>query len=178
MIFSFTGAQSTGKTTLLTLCKALYSHKGYQFVDEVTRDIKRKGFDINNEASSYDNTQLQIWEHHMNNISRKGNWILDRCIFDGYVYTKYFYENDKVSKKTYNILKESFEKYLNRYSKIFYTDPKDVKLIDDGERSTDVKFRERIIEIYEEIGIEKFENVVKISGTVSERMQTLKNFLI
>ena len=67
---------------------------------------------------------------------------------------------------------------MNRYSKIFYTDPKDVKLIDDGERSTDVKFRERIIEIYEEIGIEKFENVVKISGTVSERMQALKKFLI
>ena len=35
MIYSFTGAQSTGKTTLLKLCKE--RHKNFKYVDEVTR---------------------------------------------------------------------------------------------------------------------------------------------
>ena len=34
---------------------------------------------------------------------------------------------------------------------IFYTDPKDVKLVDDGERSTNTSFRDEIIELFEMI---------------------------
>lgn len=178
MIYAFTGAQSTGKTTLLTLCKVVYDHKGYKFVDEVTREVKRRGYSINNNAKNYNDTQLQILDHHITNLKKTGKWILDRCIVDGYVYTKYFYENNKVSVDTYLLVKDAFEKYTDWYTAIFYTDPKGVKLVDDGERSTDVKFRERIIEIYEEIDIDKFKNVVKLSGSVSERIQTIKNFLL
>ena len=39
MIVSFTGAQSTGKTTLLNILKE--KNKDIKFVDEVTRRIKR-----------------------------------------------------------------------------------------------------------------------------------------
>ena len=67
MIYSFTGAQSTGKTTLLKLCKE--RHKNFKYVDEVTRKIHRDGFDINNTANNYDQTQLLICEDHLRNLS-------------------------------------------------------------------------------------------------------------
>ena len=73
-----------------------------------------------------------------------------------------------------------FNELIDKVDVIFYTDPKDVLLVDDGERSIDVNFRNRIIEIFEWVIKEyKVKNVVKLSGTVEERMnkikQTLKN---
>ena len=90
MIYSFTGAQSTGKTTLLKLCKE--RHKNFRYVDEVTRKIKSGGNEINNTANNYDQTQLLICEDHLRNIRLEGNYLLDRCIVDGYVYTRYLFD--------------------------------------------------------------------------------------
>jgi len=84
MIYSFTGAQSTGKTTLLNKCKDQY--KGtWNFVDEVTRKVLRKGYKINLNGDNI--TQLFILNEHLHNHTRSDNCILDRCILDGYVYT-------------------------------------------------------------------------------------------
>ena len=57
MIISFTGAQSTGKTTLLNLIR----DKNYDFnyVDEVTRRIKREyNLPINESAARWDGVLL------------------------------------------------------------------------------------------------------------------------
>jgi len=60
---------------------------------------------------------------------------------------------------------------------LFFIHPVDVKLINDGVRSTDIDFRNRIIEIYNEFNIDFDANVVKISGTVSERWNTINKIL-
>ena len=175
MIYSFTGAQSTGKTTLLKLCKD--RHKNFKYVDEVTRKIHRSGNEINNTASNYNETQLLICEDHLRNIRLNGNYLLDRCIVDGYVYTRYLFEQEKVNVKTYYSAKSLLDCYVNKYAKIFYTDPVDVKLVDDGIRSIDKEFRDNIVDIYKTIGIENFDNVIKLSGTVEERYNQIKPFL-
>ena len=175
MIYSFTGAQSTGKTTLLKLCKD--RHKSFKYVDEVTRKIHRSGNNINNTASNYNETQLLICEDHLRNIRLNGNYLLDRCIADGYVYTRYLFEQGKVGVNTYYLSKSLFDCYINKYAKIFYTDPVDVKLVDDGVRSIDKEFRDSIVKIYDDINIESFSNVIKLSGTVEERYNKIKPFL-
>ena len=68
MIISFTGAQSTGKTTLLNSIKDLNPY--LDSIDEVTRRIKREyNLPINEDGG--DITQTMIMSDHIANIFRK-----------------------------------------------------------------------------------------------------------
>ena len=60
---------------------------------------------------------------------------------------------------------------------IFYTSPEDVNLIDDGERSANSDFRDDIIKLFESYILESNINIVRLSGTVEERLQTIKKTL-
>ena len=71
---------------------------------------------------------------------------------------------------------------MDKLDYIFYTDPTDVKLVDDGERSVDFKFRNDIINLFEDLITYKMspanrEKIVRLSGTVEERMKIIKEYL-
>lgn len=180
MRVSFTGAQSTGKTTLLNKCKEVY--KDYKFVDEVTRYV-RKTYDVKINEIGGTETQLYILaEHIKNHLKPDENLILDRCILDGYVYTKYQVENRKVSEQVLHAFNGVFAVLIDKLDYIFYTDPSDVKLVDDGERSVDYNFRCDIIDIFEDLISYKMspknrEKVIRLNGTVEERMKTIEEYL-
>jgi thymidylate kinase len=176
MRVSFTGAQSTGKTTLLNKCKEVY--KDYKFVDEVTRYV-RKTYDVKINEIGGTETQLYILaEHIKNHLRADENLILDRCILDGYVYTKYQVVNGKVSEQVLHAFNGVYSILMDKLDYIFYTDPTDVKLVNDGERSVDYKFREDIIAMFEDLITYKMsptnrEKIVRLSGTVEERMEII-----
>ncbi len=97
MIVSFTGAQSTGKTTLINELSCLLQSADWTIVPEVTRLVKRQ-FDVDiNELGGDDTQALIITQHLINSLSHKDNVIMDRCIIDGLVYTNYLYSEGKVS---------------------------------------------------------------------------------
>lgn len=175
MVFSFTGAQSTGKTTLLKHCKELYGN--VNFVDEVTRYVKRTyDVPINEDAGNV--TQLLILNQHLTNSFIKGDVIMDRCIIDGVIYTKWLYENSKVNSWVYEYAQHLFHILLDKVDVIFYCTA-DFDLVDDGERSTNVKFRNDIIkqmEFYTSVFC-KPDQLVKLSGTIEQRMQTIQETL-
>lgn len=180
-LFTFTGAQSTGKTTLLKTVMSLYPER-FEYVTEVTRRIQRMGVTINDEAKNYDLTQSLIISDHLLNYMKVHDQsdynikdiLLDRCIVDGYIYTKYFYEQNKVSTKVMNFAEYWFKELTCKYDVIFYTNPADVKLIDDGIRSTNNDFRDRIIELYNTEFIDKFDNICILKGSVNERLEQMK----
>ena len=180
-LFTFTGAQSTGKTTLLKKVKELYPNR-FDYVDEITRRINRFGVPINNEAKSYNLTQSLIINDHLVNFTKVfeesdenvRDLLLDRCIVDGYIYTKYFYKQGKVSSKIFNFAEYWFKELTPKYDVIFYTNPGDVKLVDDGERSIDAKFREEIIDLYEREFLDKYDNICILKGSVEERLEIMK----
>lgn len=180
MRVSFTGAQSTGKTTLLNKCKEVY--KDYKFVDEVTRYVRRT-YDVKINEIGGTETQLYILaEHIKNHLKPDENLILDRCILDGYVYTKYQVVNGKVSEQVLHAFNGVFAVLIDKLDYIFYTDPSDVKLIDDGERSVDFKFREDIIAMFEDLITYKLspknkQKIIRLSGTVEERMKIIEEYL-
>ena len=66
------------------------------------------------------------------------------------------------------------KKLISKYDIIFYTDPS-IPLVDDGVRSIDVKFRNKVIELFD-FYIEHFNpgNVVKLAGDVDERYKIIK----
>ncbi len=182
MIISFTGAQSTGKTTLLNLIR----DKNYEFnyVDEVTRRIKRE-YNLPINENGGDITQSMIMSDHIANVYRKGDHdvtVLDRCAVDGVVYTQWLYNNGQVKKATLDHAKLMFQMLISSYDAIFITSPVDVELVDDGERSTNVKFREDIQSLFDmyigHLMVDNMdENVFVVAGTVEERMNYIQKVL-
>ena len=145
MLVSFTGAQSSGKTTLL---REFLEFNSWGSVDEVTRRIRRDGFEINDGGSNYNDTQLAIFADHIQNLfaysGKDMNNILDRCIVDGFVYTRYFRIQGKANEFVDKMFSYALGRYIEKYDCIFYTNPYDVPLINDGERSMSKSFRSQI----------------------------------
>ena len=72
MIVSFTGAQSTGKSTMLDMCRHNPVFRKFHCVPEVTRKVKREqNLDINEEGDNV--TQLFILKEHLHNHYLKGD---------------------------------------------------------------------------------------------------------
>ena len=180
MRIAFTGAQSTGKTTLLQEMKKKLP--GYFFVDEVTRLVK-KSYGVNINEAGGTNTQLYILSEHIkNHLNYHENLVLDRCILDGYVYTKYQVERGNVDSNVLDAFNSVFGLLFDKLDVVFYTDPKDVDLEDDGERSSDIKFREDIISIFDNIinfklSLHNRSKIVVLSGTVEQRVEKILNYI-
>ena len=73
-----------------------------------------------------------------------------------------------------------------RLDHILYTEPDDIPIEDDGERSINVQFRNDIVNIYEEImessmstpGKDTWrDKIVRLSGSVDQRMNTIESIL-
>lgn len=183
MIVSFTGAQSTGKTTLLKKCKEIYTD--YEYVDEVTRLVKRN-YNVNINEGGNDVTQLLIINQHIQNTFRqlqegKRGVIMDRCIVDGLVYTTYLSVENKVSRWVAEYARNVFNLLIPHVDKVFYTWPGDVPLVDDGERSVDTEFRDKIITTFDLL-FESYTDMMKdklviLKGTVEERLNLIKETL-
>lgn len=178
MLISFSGAQSTGKTTLLNHLQERNPH--IKFVPEVTRLIKRE-YDLPINEDGNNITQLMIGAEHLRNAFKTDikdtPYILDRCSLDGIVYTYWLCQQNNVRLDTFSFAEMIFKETIEKYDVIFYTSPDDVKLIDDGERSVNTKFRDDIIKLFDMYITGLSINVVTLKGTVQERLQTIKDTL-
>ena len=178
MLISFTGAQSSGKTTLLR--RFLEDHP-WGSVDEVTRRIRRDGFTINDGGTDYNDTQLAIFADHLQNIftysGKQMNNVLDRCIVDGFIYTRYFRKLGKVNEFVDRMFNYALKRYVEKYDCIFYTNPYDVPLINDGERSMSESFRNQIIELYEHLILNKYPNIYILEGSVESRYNQMEEII-
>ena len=128
MLISFTGPQSSGKTTLLDKCKDTLQGKWY-YIDEVTRWVKRKyGININEDGTNMD--QLLMLNRHISNamlpVSKRDlnldGIILNRCILDSVVYSEWLYGNKKIERWLHTYGRKSLELIANRFDIIFYTE--------------------------------------------------------
>jgi len=185
MNITFTGPQCSGKTTLLKLMRSSGGiFDKFFYINEVTRKIRDECNIPINEEGANDITQLLIINEELKNLfnnSSIDDWckgtVHDRCLLDGLVYTEYFYDKKLVSLQIWGQAIQYWYKFHSKYDIIFYPSPHDVQLEDDGERSTDIKFRNAIIEKYENYYLNQFqwkERVTILKGTVEERMEQIK----
>lgn len=170
MLISFSGAQSTGKSTLLKKCQELIPE--WNYIPEITRLVKRE-YDLPINESGNDITQMMIAGEHLRNAytKRDAPTILDRCSLDGLVYTHWLCDHGNVSLSVYNYTRWIFDNTINKYDLIVYTQPEDVPVDNDGERSVNLEFRNQIIELFESY----MENIpptklLRVAGSVKERM--------
>lgn len=173
MKIAITGAQSTGKSTLLRFLKQDQDLKGFEFIDELTRKIAAKGININEEGSNM--SQIFTITIHAENII-KDHFISDRCALDGLVYTRWLYDQGKVSEWIMNYAEGVANEVLPRYDFIFYLPP-EIPIEDDGIRSADESFRKEITKLFEYY-IDKHKlKIFTLTGSVADRAKTLKRIL-
>ena len=184
MIFSFTGAQSTGKTTLLNRLHEKNGEYPFEFVPEVTRLVMHD-YEMPINEHGDDLTQLLIMTEHVRNvfkhradrIIRGTHMIFDRCALDGIVYSVWLLKNLKISRACYNACELIYKRLQDKYDVIFYTSPDDVKLVDDGERSINERFRTDILELFDLYMHRYNGKIVVLKGSVEERLETIKSTL-
>ena len=167
MRIALCGVQCTGKSTLLKEMIKLPEFKDYEIIFEVVRKMIGK-IKINQDGN--ENTQFAISNAHVENLKYK-NVITDRCILDCYAYSLYAYKHGKISKDELDKLHKIYTDNVDRYDIIFYIRP-EFAMIEDGVRSTDVNFRNEVLENFDYLAKEQ-NNVVELHGTVEERMRTI-----
>lgn len=176
MVISFTGTGSTGKSTLLKLCKEHYGDR-FKYVEEVTRLVKREhGVTINENADNI--TQLLIMNQHILNSLIQGDVLMDRCCIDGYVYTTWLWQHNKVDAWVAEYACSVAEMLLKKVDIIFHC-VADFKLVKDGERSDNETFRDEIEHLMNSVlhhaRIKDIHGkVVTLAGSVEERMEKIK----
>lgn len=175
MIISFTGAQSTGKSTLLTLCQQHYG-KQFKYVEEVTRLVKRKYKVPINEYGNNATQTLIINQHIINSLKHTKNVIMDRCIIDGIVYTSWLASKGQVESWVVDYAFNVGKMLASKIDVVFQCVP-DFELVKDGERSEDAEFRNEIHNMMNHIlAQDQFKNkTIKLSGNIEQRMQIIKD---
>jgi len=180
MIISFSGAQSTGKSTLLNKLKDDPDFsKNWNFEPEITRSLKEK-YDIPINEDGNDFTQLITVNSHIDTYlrHRNKNVVLDRCTLDALVYTTYGVYTKKISEEVASYAEFVYFKIMPQYDIVFYTDPS-IPLVDDGVRSINVDFRDKIIRLFEfYIAETNMTNIVRLSGSVEERLEKIKQEIL
>jgi nicotinamide riboside kinase len=174
MKIGITGAQSVGKTTLLNALRSEKLFKEYVICDEVTRRVKGYGLPIN--ESGTDITQRLIMNEHIVNVFMNKNMLTDRTALDGLVYSIYLNNKKQISDSTLKYVRDVFHKVWNSYDHVFYIEP-EFGIVDDGVRSVDVKFRNEIAELFVTTIEKEKLSVVRVKGSVRNRVTTIIDML-
>lgn len=165
----FTGAQGTGKTTILNEMR----NRGYNVVTEVVRNLSKKGVKINKDGDEKD--QKKIFDEYVKIFNESTNgFVSDRGLFDVVSYTVYLARNGKVSEKFANKQLKELGKFLSEHNDYVYCYfPIEFDVVDDGVRDLDEEFRKSIDEnILTLLGAYGVPFVV-MKGTVEERMEKI-----
>jgi GTPase SAR1 family protein len=170
MKIGISGAQSVGKTTLLNALRSENCFKDYSIRNEVTRSVKALGININESGS--DISQQLIMKEHIYNLVVFDNMITDRTSLDGLVYTKWLHNQGKVSEDCYIDAINVFKKTVGMYDHLFYIAP-EFPIEDDGVRSSSEQWQNEIVDIFEDTILEFGLKVVRVSGSVRERVNTI-----
>lgn len=177
MKIAISGAQSTGKTTLLNSIKKDFRRDGmlpkYTFFDELTRKIHQEGIAINTDGNNL--TQLLTLNIHVTNIVYS-NFVSDRSIIDAVCYTHWLYSEDKVDEWVMNYATKVMQEIVFLYDRIYYL-PNELPIEDDGIRSNNESFRDEIVECFEYY-IDTYNlPVITLKGSVADRTNKFYNTL-
>lgn len=163
----FTGAQGTGKTTVLKE----FENKGMNVITEVVRELAKTGVKINKDGDEKGQTKIfKTYKEKLSSADING-YISDRCMVDVVAYSMYLAEQGKVSDEFVQKQMKQLIKFKNENPDIAYCYfPIEFDVVADGVRDTDEDFRaaiaHNIIAVMQEAGIQP----IIIKGTVEERV--------
>lgn len=170
----FTGAQGTGKTTMLDKFKDRFDN----VITEVVRNLAKNGVKIN-ELGDVDG-QEAIFKEYVRLLDTEQDYISDRCIIDVLAYTTYLQQETGIKEfipicqKQTKMVQDFFLKHDDIVICYF---PIEFDVIDDGVRSTNEQFRTRIDEIIKYILTVYTKRYHTIKGSVEDRYRQIDQIL-
>lgn len=166
----FTGAQGTGKTTVLNQIEA----SGKRVITEVVRNLASKGVKINKDGDEKGQAAIfKEYEKLLGEITAEG-YFSDRCLIDVVAYTMYLHETGKVSEKFLNKQIKTLQKFREANPDITYCYfPIEFPVVADGVRDMDEEFRAAI-----DRNIQKLMQIcgvqpIYIRGSIEDRLQKI-----
>ena len=172
----FTGAQGTGKTSVMdALPESLHKIKG------ITRKvINDNNLSINECSNNY--TQKHIFDAYEDELTTNDNYIAERGLIDVLAYSISRMNAGYCSK---SLIEKQFEHLMkfSEYNKdaVYVYFPIEFEIVNDGTRSIDKEFQKEIDDIINEI-LEVLKTrygtkFIKITGSVEERIKQIEKLL-
>ena len=172
MKIGFCGTVSCGKTTLVKALMELPEFEGYEFATERSKYLRDQGITLNTDST----LKGQIVFAAERSVElMKENILTDRTIYDVCAFTL------SANSIEWNV-KEKFVNLMmhlrNDYDVIFYVSPEGVEVEDNGVRTTDTEYRDKIdFTIKEMLKEYPPKRLLEIKGTTEERIQIIKETL-
>lgn len=161
---AISGAQCSGKTTLINLMKKHSYFKNFDFVESFSNKIAKTSKKHSENTNLV--TQLQMLYYSINALKDIDvPTIHDRCILDVIVYTGI---NKDIDLKLFT---DSLIKYYKQFDFIFVLDSENIPLESNGIRSIDPEFRSKINNIFKKVDLE---NVVHLDSKLDPDSRILK----
>lgn len=180
MIISISGPHNCGKTTLFcTLTEHLYHNPCIESnIGKIAAFYSEYNPHTFNKLSDNDMVQSLVIGHHVrvhSELHDKYVTVTDRCILDGYVYTRYIAKKHGLSEEVQKYAHYMFNKLFPQVTRVYYCEPENIAIVDNGVRSTDVEFRNGIINEFEQVlTLDIVKNkVLRIKGNNDERKEML-----
>jgi predicted ATPase len=159
------GAQGTGKTTVLNMFKEAQ----YPVITEVVRNlVKTKGITINQDGTA--DTQRAVFNEYVRVLGDTEKYISDRGLTDVISYTLAGVQDGKISEEVYKEQFEATKNFVLAHPDILYVYfPIEFPVVADGVRSVDENYRSQIDQLIkkhlDELGID----YLTVTGTPQER---------
>ena len=174
MKIGFTGTMSVGKTTLVNALKELPEFSEYYFATERSKYLRDLGIPLNTDSTI--NGQFIFLAERASELLRY-KVITDRTVIDVMAFTRLaesipYYIGDEINQSASHLISE--------YDYIFYISPEGVEIEDNGVRTTDTKYRDKVdFEIQSILRKypHKIKNFTVLTGSVEERIQKVKQAL-
>lgn len=168
MKIGLAGTVSVGKSTLAKALGQLEYFKDYEVVTERSKYLRDQGIQLNNDSTL--KGQL-VFAAERSIELMKSNIITDRTLYDVCAFTLSANSIDWVDKRYFTTLLMTMRE---EYDAIIYVSPEGVEIEDNGVRTTDAEYRNKIdFTITEMLAEYKPKKLIKVKGTTEERIATI-----
>jgi nicotinamide riboside kinase len=167
------GTMSVGKSTLVKELAKLDYFKDYYIATERSKYLRDQGISLNTDSTVKGQF---VFAAERSLELMKDNLLTDRTIYDVCAFTLSAHSIEWYDKR---FLVEAFLTLRKEYDLIIYVSPEGIPIEDNGVRTTDPDYRNKIDFVIREMLAEYPPNkLIEIKGTTEERIATIIPHLI
>ena len=168
MRIGLAGTMSVGKTTLVKAMAELPQFKDYFIATERSKYLRDLGIPLNTDSSLPG--QFVFLAERASELLRE-NVLTDRTIWDVCAFTLGAKSIDEFSKRDFV---QSAMNLRNQYDLVIYVSPVGVEVEDNGVRTTDLDYRNKIDNVIK-LSLEEFKpnKLITVEGTTEQRIATI-----